>query len=387
MKKLLELRALKAQKIEDSKKLLAIATTESRSLNTNEGSQLTELRSGIESLNGQIATVELIEAEERSLIGSTQGQSSNKPSKQELRSFINASEHEQRSLSIGVSADGGHTVVPHLDKQIAKQLRENVVMLANAKNVTISTQEYKELISVGGTSTSWAGEGDTRNETNTSKLEPVTIKVGNLYAYPSATNEVIDHSDFNLEEWLTSEISEEFATALETSCWNGDGVKKPKGILITTRSADADGVRSFGEIQEVTTAASATTSFDDLITLVHTLKPAYRKNAKFFMSDSMAEKLRKIKNGDGDYIWRSAVIENQSDLLLGKIVVISDEIPANEVVFSDMNKAYTVVSHSRGNVILRDQITNPGTTKLHVNNYFGGSARDTKAVKIMKEAI
>lgn len=385
MKKLLELRQQKSELIKQSKALLSKAEQEQRSLNGEEAKQAKAINNQINDINTHIELAEATAEEERSLISGKQSKP-NVPTKQELRSFINASENEQRSLSIGVAADAGHTVIPHIDTQVRDQLRDSVVMVANAKNVTISTQEHKEMIGVGGSTTSWAGESDTRNETNTSKIEPISIKVGNLYAYPQATNEVLDHADFNLESWLVSEIGTEFSLALETACWNGDGNNKPKGLLTYTRSASNDDTRSFGEVQELTTATSAKTDFDDLITLVHSLKPSYRAGAKFYMSDSMAEKLRKIKNNQGDYIWRDAVTEGQPDMLLGKPVVITDEIPADEVLFSNMSLAYIVVMHSRGNVILRDQLTKPGFTKLHVNNYFGGGLRDSLAVKVLKEA-
>lgn len=383
MKKLLELRQQKAELVDKSKSILTKAETENRSISSDEAKQAKAINLQISDINTHIESAELLAEEERSLISGQQGRKTDQPTNAELRAFVRTG--ETRALSIGSATDGGHTVVPHLDKQIGKQLRENVVMMANAKNVTISTQEYKELISVGGFSSTWAGEGDTRTETNTSKLEPVVIKVGNLFAYPSASNEVLDHSDFNIEQWLISEISEEFTQALETATWNGNGTNKPKGLLTVTRAMTADGVRAFGQIQEVITAGIAKTDFDDLITLVHSLKPAYRKKAKFYMSDAMAEKLRKLKNAQGDYVWRDAMVEGQPDTLLGKAVEITDEIPANEIVFADMSRAYTVVSHSMGNRMLKDMITKPGISKLITDNYFGGGARDTNAVKIMKE--
>jgi HK97 family phage major capsid protein len=383
MKKLLELRALKAQKIEDSKKLLAKATTENRSLNTGEDSQLTELRSGIESLNGQIATAELIEAEERSLISGAKGEEPTKPTNRELRNFVLTGQLENRSLSIGTVADGGYTVVPSLDKMITAQLRDSVTLMGLATNKTISGQTYEKIISVGGTTSGWASESQTRNETATSKLNKVSIGVNALYAYPKSTMELLGMADFDVESWLTEETSTQFAEDLNVALFNGDGTGKPKGILVQTRSASP----SFGQIKEVSSAASAVIDLDDVRALKKALPKAYRKNASYIMNDNRAYSLQGIKDTTGRYIYLESVTAGEPDQLFGKPVHIDEQMPDDEILFGDIARGYTVVGHTSGTKMIKDMITAPGFVKMHNTSYFGGGVTDSKALVILKEKV
>ena len=384
MKKLIELRQKKAELINNSRSILDSAETEKRALTDEDNTKLKTINQEIESLNQQITHEESVSDHERSLVSGEQRTVETGPSNEELRSFVQTG--DARSLSAGVQADGGYTVIPTVDSQIHKLLRERSVFRQNATVKSHGSEVYKKLVSVGGTSVEWAAESDTRNETNTSKLEESEIKLNSLYAYPKTTQEILDWSSFNVADWLATEVAAETILKEESAFWNGDAVKKPKGILTYTRSADADNSRSFGEIQEVESAVSAVIDFDDLITFLHAVAVPYRTNLKWYMSDSMALSLRKIKNNDGDYIWRDGVQEGQATTLLGKPVVISDQIEDDEVVLADLAMAYYVIDHSTGTRMIRDNITQPGFVKMLTSRYVGGGLVDSNAVKILKKA-
>jgi HK97 family phage major capsid protein len=384
MKKLLELRQRKAALVTQSKIILSKAEIEKRSINEAENTQLTELRSQLTSINTHIEHAQSLADEERSLIGETiEQRSTDKPTNAELRTFVQTG--DIRSLSNGVNADGGFTVIPSLDKNIEVLLREESVFRKNAMVKPCSSKSYKKLVSVGGTTTDWCAESDTRNETNTSKLEEVEIFVNSLYAYPKTTQELLDWSDFDVSGWLESEVSAESGLKEETAFFAGDGVKKAKGILTYTRSADVDGTRAFGEVQEITSAAIGVIDFDDLVTLQHSIAVAYRKNCKWYMSDSMALSLRKIKNADGDYIWKDSLVEGQPDTLLGKPVEISDHM-GQEVMFADLSKAYYIIDGTTGTRLIKDNVTQPGFVKMHASRYVGGGLVNDRALKILKKA-
>jgi HK97 family phage major capsid protein len=384
MKKLIELRQKKAELIASSRSILDGAETEKRSLSADDNKQLKTINQEIESINHSITAEESVSDHERSLVSGEQRTQTNGPSNDELRSFVQSG--DARSLSADVKADGGYTVIPTVDSQIHKLLRERSVFRQNATVKSHGSEVFKKLVSVGGTSVEWAAETDTRSETNTSKLEELEIKLNSLYAYPKTTQEILDWSSFNVADWLATEVATETVLKEESAFWNGDAVKKPKGILTYTRSADNDAARTFGEVQEVTSAASGVIDFDDLITFLHAVAVPYRNNLKWYMSDAMALSLRKVKNNDGDYIWRDGVQEGQATTLLGKPVVISDQIADDEVVLADLAMAYYVIDHSTGTRMIRDNITQPGYVKMLTTRYVGGGLVDSNAVKVLKKA-
>ena len=91
---------------------------------------------------------------------------------------------DTRSLSTLVQADGGYTVIPELDKEIMRQLQDDSVMRSIATVKTTKTNEYQNLVSVGGTTVNRGTEGEARTETSTPKMERVDIKLNPIYAYP-----------------------------------------------------------------------------------------------------------------------------------------------------------------------------------------------------------
>ncbi|AYA64785.1 phage major capsid protein [Alteromonas sp. RKMC-009] len=384
MKTLLALRQAKQEKLETLNNLISGAQTEKRSLSDSEISQQEALTSEVRNLNKQIEAAELLADEERSLIGGSKTITENgKPTNTEVRNFVMSG--ESRSLSAAVDASGGYTVIPALDKEIYKLLRDQSVFRQNATVKTISTQTFEKLVSVGGTTATWAAESDDRNETSTSQLEKVTWSLNALYAYPMTTEELLDWSDFDVSGWLTSEVADESGQKEEAAFWNGDGVKKPTGLLTYTTTAENDAVRAFGTIQEIETASTAIAS-DDLITLAHTLKKGYRGSAKFFMNDATQEKIRKLKTSDNDYLWRAGLMEGQANTLLGKVVETAEQIPDDYIVYGDLAKAYYITDHTSGVRMRKDNITKPGFVKMYTSRYVGGGLVDSNAIKFMKVA-
>ncbi|CDG17344.1 putative major capsid protein (fragment) [Xenorhabdus doucetiae] len=186
MKKLLELRQQKATFTEQMRSLLTKAETEKRSLTEDEAKQFDELRSQSDALNAEIARYESIADEERhqAKIQPT----SEKLSNDELRHYIVTG--ETRTLSTGVPSEGGYTVIPELNRQIMQQLADESVMRRICTLKTTRSNEYKQLVSVGGAAVAHGEEGKARGETATPKMEEVSIKLFPIYAYPGCKQRV-----------------------------------------------------------------------------------------------------------------------------------------------------------------------------------------------------
>lgn len=385
MKKLLELRNKKAELHQQMTNIVETAQTEKRSLTSDEDKSFKNLQTEIQETNAGIERAEVLADQERSIVTGKSPESKAKaPSNAELRTFVMTG--DVRSLSSAVDADGGFTVVPTIDSAVYKLLRDTSVFRRNATVKTTSSKSHELLVSVGGTSASWAAEGDTRTETGTSNLESIEIRLNSLFAYPTTTQELLDWSDFDIAGWITSEVAEQSGVVEESAFWNGDAVKKPKGLLTYTTAATDDAVRAFGTIQEVNTAISSTLDGDDLITFAHKLRQGYRMAAKFYMNDTMLERVRKLKDTDGNYLWRAGIAEGAPMTLLGKAVEVAEEIADDQIVYGDLAKAYTVLDHTSGIQMVRDNLTSPGFLKMFTTRYVGGGLIDSNAVKFLKIA-
>lgn len=378
MKKLLELRQQKAALTEQMRSLLNKAETESRSLTTDEAKNFDELRNQSESLNVEIARYEALADEERSQAGKPAGDNK-KPGNDELRSYILTG--ETRALSTGVPADGGYTVIPELDKQIMQQLTDESVMRQICTVKTIRSNEFKQLVSAGGAVANHGGEGQVRTETGTPKLHEVSIKLYPIYAYPKTTQEIIDFSDVDILSWLATEIGDTFIDTEETDLVKGDGEKKAKGFLSYPREAKGDKTRAFGKLEKLEVAALAA---DSLIDLKFKLRAKYRKNAVWVMNSNTAAKVQKLKNGNGDYIWRERLQAGDPDTLLGLPVYYLENMADDVIALGDFKRGYFIVDHETGTRTRPDNITEPGFIKIHTDKYLGGGLVDSNAIKVLE---
>ncbi len=146
MKKLLELRQQKTEIKTQMRNLLEKADSEKRSLTDEEGTQFDELRIRAGTLDTEISRYEAIASEERNQPGHPVNE--NGVSNDELSTYILTG--EARSLSTSIPEDGGYTVIPELNKQIMQQLNDESVMRKICTVKKIGSNEFKQLVSVGG---------------------------------------------------------------------------------------------------------------------------------------------------------------------------------------------------------------------------------------------
>ena len=101
---------------------------------------------------------------------------------------------------------------------------------------------------------------------------------------------------------------------------SGDGSHKPIGLLHATLGAQVG----------VTTASSTAITADELIDLQHSLKSGYRRKASFIMNDAAIKAIRKLKDGQGQYLWQPSVREGVPDMILNTKVYMSNYMPLVE---------------------------------------------------------
>ncbi len=289
---------------------------------------------------------------------------------------------EAKGLSTAAGGDGGHAVPTVIDTEIEKQLRDLSPMRSICKVKTIETSNYKRLVNTGGTVSGWVGEADARTETATPSLTEVAITPGEIYANAAATQRALDDMQFDAEAWLTEEVAEEFAVQEGAAVIGGDGVNKPKGFLTET---------GVGKIKTgVSGGFPAADPSDILVDLVHALGPRYRQGAKFVMNSATLADIRKMKDADGNFIWRPGLIEGQPDMLLGYPVVEAEDMPdvaadSLSIAFGNFERGYTIVERM-GTRVLRDPYTDKPNVLFYATKRIGGAVVNADAIKLLEFA-
>lgn len=304
----------------------------------------------------------------------------------------NLGELQLKAVNVGVNADGGYAVPVEMSEQIYQYLAAESPMRQVCNVRTVGTEDIRQIVDVGGIGSGWVAETATRPETNSPKIAQVTPVFGELYAMPAATQKSIDDIFFDVESWLSDSIAREFARKENEAFTKGDGTNKPKGFLAATVSTDDDETRTFGEIQYIKTGAAAgfpsTGAADVLLDLTSTLKSKYYANARFMFNTQTLATIRKMKDGQGNYLWQPGLQAGVPNLLLGFPCVYNHDMPgvgANAlcVAFGDFHEAYTILDRA-GILILRDPFTNKPYVNFYTTKRVGGMLLNSEAVKLVK---
>ena len=296
----------------------------------------------------------------------------------------------QANLSTLSDPDGGFLVPIEIEKSIERLALASVAMRRLARVVT-SKGEYTKPLSKGGATGGWVAEKAARPETDTPELTLFAPPMNEIYAMPSVTQKLLDMSDFDVENWLLEEINDVFVTTEGAGFIGGNGVSRVKGIIDSALMvANASWV--YGKTGYIAGGhATLLNNADKLIDLQHALKPVYRQNATWLMNDTTFSVIRKMKDGEGNYLWRPGLAENAPDTLLGKPVEIDDNMPdiganAYPIAFGDFKRAYTIVDHVSGVRLLRDPFTVKGYVNFYVTKRLAAGISNYEALKFIKIA-
>ena len=300
-------------------------------------------------------------------------------------------EMEKKSgMSSGSDEDGGFLLARPTVGMIVTRVYETTPLRQYANVETISTDGFEYPLDLGEADSGWVGETQDRGETNTPKVGMGKIAVHEIFAQPKQTQRFLDDAAVDVEKWLANKVVDRFARQENRAFAQGDGVIMPAGIFTKPSAATADATRTWGVLEHRKTGVNATlgaTPGDTLIDVVYSLKAAYRARAAFMMPRLVEAEVRKIKDGEGRYIWQPGLQMGVPSSLLGYPVIEAEDAPAmaagsKSLAFGDFHSGYTIVDRI-GVRVLRDPYTQKGWIKFYTTKRVGGDVTNYEAIKLL----
>jgi HK97 family phage major capsid protein len=300
---------------------------------------------------------------------------------------------EGKALSTAVAADGGYLIDPQTADRIRSMLFATSSLRSIANIVQVEASSFDVLIDRSEVGSGWATEVAATTETATPIIERISIKLHELAAMPKASQRLLDDSAFDVEGWLAEKIATRFIRAEAAAFINGDGVDKPKGILLPPKVANASW--TWGNIGYIPTGAAAdflaVNPADCIINLVYALGADYRANATFVMNSKTTGAVRKMKDADGRFLWLDGIAAGEPARLMGYPVLICEDMPdiaanAFAIAFGDFRSAYTVAERPDLR-ILRDPFSAKPNVLFYANKRVGGDITDFAAIKLLRIAV
>ena len=358
----------------------------------------TALAGQVEKLNNQLTELSnlksVLEQEIAEIKRPARGKSVDSEHKAAFSNFIRKgieqglTELQQKSMQVGVDADGGYAVPMELNTDILSALRDEVVMRQECTVMTVGTPDWKRLVNEGGIASGWVGETDERPETGTPKLGVISPVWGEIYGNPHATQTMLDDALFNVESFIVNELSQEFAEKEEIAFTLGDGDKKPRGFLAYGCSTKSDKERDLRQLQNIAAGASDLAS-DNLVELIYSLRKPYRSGAKFMMNNQSLLAARKLKDAQGNYMWQPGLQVGQPSLLAGYAVAeneqmpdIGDESGKSPIAFGNFKRGFYIFDRI-GIRMLRDPYSKKPFVGFYTTKRVGSMLNDSCAIKLL----
>ncbi len=294
---------------------------------------------------------------------------------------------ELKDYNSGADANGGVFVMPFLDAELGKLLREFSDIRSLASVQTISTDKWEQIVMNKVNGALWEKDmTDFSTGTKDNSFNKLNMMVQNLHAIAIFSDDLINDSAFDIVGAILTDIAEDFAIAEGLSYWTGNGVGEMTGILT---SADAN--NSFDKIERITSAAATVIGTDDIHELIGAVIDRYLPNSQFKANRAVITQIRQLKDSEGRPLWEPSLQAATPARLAGYPISQATELAsvlatdAEAMVFGDFRQATKVIDRM-GMTVLRDNLTQYPNVAYKVKKRLTGGVVKGQSLKILKQA-
>lgn len=313
LKKLKERRAVLQEKLNN---ILKTAETEERAINEEETKEFDEAEAEIRSID---ATIDAYE-KSRSLVKEDKPAPEQRTAEQtaeaEERAFaayIRGEAVEERAAVQMTKTDNGAVIPTSIANKIIEMVKEMCPIFSDAEHYnvpgTLNIPYYSE--EKGAITMTYASEG-VDGESTSGKFLSIELTGYLARAITEVSKSLINNSQFDIVSFVTRKMAEAISLFLEKECLFGTD-KKAEGLK--------------GIKQTKVAASSTAVTADELIDLQELIPDRYQANAYWIMSKNTRTAIRKLKDGQGNYLLNKDANSRWGYTLFGKDVYISDAMP------------------------------------------------------------
>lgn len=251
----------------------------------------------------------------------------------------------KNALQVGTDTEGGYLVPDEFERTLIEALEDENIFRKLANVITTASGDRKIPVVASKGTASWIDEEGEIPESDDS-FGQVSIGAYKLGTMIKISEELLNDSVFQLEPYIAKEFARRIGNKEEEAFFIGNGSGKPTGILAATGGAGLG----------VTTAGAAAITLDEVLDLFYSLKAPYRNKSAFIMNDSTVKAIRKLKDGQGQYLWQPSIQAGTPDTILNRPLHTSSYVPAiaagaKTVAFGDFS--YYWVADRQGRVFRR----------------------------------
>ena len=284
------------------------------------------------------------------------------------------------ALHVGTDTEGGYLVPDEYERTLIEALEEQNIFRQLAHVIHTSSGERKIPVVASKGTASWIDEEAAYPESDDT-FGQVSIGAYKLATMIKVSEELLNDSVFDVPNYIAREFARRIGAAEEEAFFTGNGTGRPLGILAETGGAQVG----------VTGAKADAVTFDEVMDLFYSLRSPYRRNAVFIMNDATVKALRKLKNGNGDYIWQPSVTAATPDTILNRPVYTSGFMPTlatgnKTILFGDLGYYWVADREGRSFKRLNELYAPTGQVGFLASQRVDGKLILPEAVKVLQQA-
>lgn len=169
-------------------------------------------------------------------------------------------------------------------------------------------------------------------------------------ALSKISNSLINNAQFDIVSYVVNKVAESIAIFIENELING--TTKIHGVLDTTNNTT---------VAKFETAAGLPT-VDELIAMQVEVPQQFQEYCNWLVSNKTLVALRQLKDNDGRYLLQDDITNGFGYTLLGKGVMVSDNMTDTNVVYGDFSAIYVNVHEDVAIQVLNEKYADEHAT-------------------------
>lgn len=253
---------------------------------------------------------------------------------------------EERALGVGTGSAGGYTVPQEFLAEIVKRMKAFGAVQRVARVVNTDSGADMPFPTLDDT----ANVGRLLAENTQLTQTDVAFGTKTLKAYVYSSDlvlvslQLMMDSGFDIEQDLRDALGERIGRIMNQHFTTGTGSSQPQG-LVTGGTVGVTGATG----TTTTFGADSGVVYDNLISLVHSVDPAYRASGRcrWMLGDTALSAVRRVKNTQNIPLWQPSMQDGVPDNLLGYPVEVNPDMPtpaanAKTIAFGDFYAGYLI---------------------------------------------
>lgn len=256
---------------------------------------------------------------------------------------------ENRTASNMTKSDNGAVIPTTIANQIIERVKQLAPLYALATKFNV---KGKLTFPVAGADLTTAYHDEfVALESQSTKFDSVFLDGHLAGALSKVSNSLINNSQFDIVSYVVNKIAESVAQFLENELINGN--KKINGVLDLTGNSKT--------VKKVETTEDLPT-VDELIALQVEIPQQYQGGCKWLVSNKTLVAIRQLKDGNNRYLLQDDITNGFGYSLLGKPVMVSDNMTDKNVVYGDFSAMYVNVHEEASVQVLTEKYADEHAT-------------------------